>query len=119
MHLCKGEVHEAVLVELRSLSVKKLMVRMPIMHLQEFRTGTIFVCWGMKVFVEGGSHMKRTPCVNYETQESTTHSYPTTGCVYLPKLKLASLERLLRVQVQRTSCSKTRHGVHRCGGAVQ
>ena len=90
VHLHKDEVHEQVLAELRSLSEKEL-IRTRIMQLQEFPVGTIFVCWGVKVIVELETRTKKTPCVYYETQESTTDRFPTTGHLYLPEYKLESM----------------------------
>ena len=45
----------------------------------------------MKVIVELGTQMNRTPCVYYETQESTTDRFPTTGRLCLPEYKLESM----------------------------
>ena len=83
-----------VLAELRSLSVKERMIRTRIMQLQEFSAGTVFVCWGMEVIFKLGTPLKRTPCVHYETQESTTDRYPTTGRLYLPEYKLQSMSKM-------------------------
>jgi len=84
------EDQETLLQTLRSLSPIELTRQTRIQQLQEFPRGTLFVCWGMKVFVEGAPPViKRVPVV-YETECSTTDSYPATGRLYLPSYKLNS-----------------------------